>query len=313
MRFVVDETSWRFDQLSPDNCIEALETMLDQLEDAHEQGVSACYSEDLFHTPVYQDMCFYELYLPESPVTIPHEVQERISCIFSSISKWEDLPLPWPQTLEVQVGENLEVYAPSLAWAHTQTIQSPAKSVACVVLPGGRDTGLQPVTVDGIATNLWFVEDKQNYCGFFRWLIKETTNNPAEMENHASSAFPNVEFVKGAFNGIKSMSKPYRVLVESIVHHLGVFSDDSQRIFSLPWQRAPSEFGALGVNISDENGKTKQDKDARDQRTLKVDGTNITFWWHSKIERNLDRIHIYPDNIPDDGQLLVGIFCRHLK
>lgn len=313
MRLVIDETSWSFDNLSPDGSIEALETLLDQLEGAQEQGVPVCCSEDLFHTPVYQDMCFYDLYKPGSPVTIPYEVKERISCIFCSIPKWQELSLPWPETLEVQVSEDPEVYAPSLAWAHTQTVQNPARAVACIVLPVGQGAGLQPVTVDGVATDLWFVEDKQNYCNFFRWIIRETTNNPAGMEEHALSAFPSVEFVTGAFNGIKSMSKPYRELVGSIVHHLGVFSDHGQRIFSLSWQRAPTEFGALGVDISDENGNTKQDSEARRQRTLKINNKDIIFWWHSKIERNLNRIHIYPDDIPSGGKLLVGIFCSHLK
>jgi hypothetical protein len=312
MRFVIDETSWRFDRLSPDECIEALETMLDQLDDAQEQGISACYSEDLFTVPVFDDKSFYDLYMPGSPVPISWEVRERISSIFGRLPKWQELLLPWPPAFEVCVGTGQEEFAPSVAWAHAQTVHEPARAIACVVFPAGRQVGSFPVIADNTVTTLWFVADSQSYCAFFRWLIVETTKNPAEMEDFALSAFPSVDFIEGSFNGIKNMSKPYRELVRSLVLHLGAFSDHGQRIFSGPWQNVPAEFGSMGVDISDENGNTKADREARNRRTLSVDGTNIVFWWHSKIEPHQDRIHIYPDRIASSGRLLVGIFCRHL-
>ena len=162
-------------------------------------------------------------------------------------------------------------------------------------------------------TTLWFVDDSQNYCDFFRWLILKTTNKPVEMEKIAPSAFPSVDFVEGIFNGIKNMSKPYREIVEPLVHHLGALSDHGKRIFLGPWDEVAAKFGALGVNVSDENGKTKGDSDARKERTIVINGTNIVFWWHSKLERHQDRIHLNPDKIANGGRLLVGIFCRHMK
>jgi len=133
------------------------------------------------------------------------------------------------------------------------------------------------------------------------------------MEAFALSAFPDIDFAPGAFNGIKDMSKPYRELVKPLVRHLSAFSDHGKRIFSGPWAQVPAEFGALRVDISDENGNTKGNSEARKDRTIIIDGTDIVFWWHSKLEPDRDRIHIYPDRIPKGGRLLVGIFCCHLK
>lgn len=82
MRFVIDETSWHFDGFEQDRCIEALETMLDLLDDAHDQGQLACYSEELFETLVWQNKTFHELYEPDSPMAIPWEVQERVASTF---------------------------------------------------------------------------------------------------------------------------------------------------------------------------------------------------------------------------------------
>ncbi|BDV41210.1 hypothetical protein GURASL_01330 [Geotalea uraniireducens] len=312
MRFVIDETSWRFNGLLADECTEALETMLDLLDDAEEQGLLACYSEDLFSIRVLGDKCFYDLYEAESPIPISWEIRERIATIFGKLQKWQELPLPWPPAFEVRIGEGAEEYAPSVAWAHEQTVHDPTNAIACVVFPTGRQFGSIPVEVDSKVSTQWFVANSQSYRDFFRWLIVTTTKNPAEMEGFAPSAFPTVDFVAGAFNGIKNMSKPYRELVRPLVLHLSAFSDHGSRIFSGPWQRVSAEFGALGVDISDENGNTKGDRVARQKRTIAVNGTDIIFWWHSKIEPHQDRIHIYPDKVSSGGHLLVGIFCLHL-
>lgn len=313
MRFVIDETSWRFDGLKQDVCIEKLETMLDLLEDAHDQGHSVCYSEDLFFITVWQDKSFYELYDPDSPVSIPREVQERITSIFCWLPKWQELSLSWPPAFEVQINQKNEEDAASIAWAHEQTKQDKAHAVACLVFPNIRSVGCLPVTVKRCTESLWFIADHQNYYNFFRWLITDTTKNPSEMEAFALSAFPEIDFVPGVFNGIKIMSKPYKELVKPLTKHLGALSDHGKRIFSGSWRNASAEFGSLGVDLSDENGNTKGNNEARKERTLNINGTDIIFWWHSKLEPDRDRMHFYPDRIPTGGRLLIGIFCCHLQ
>jgi hypothetical protein len=312
MRFVVDESSWHFDGLPYDVCIEALEAMLDQLDDAQSQGHLACYSEELFNTSVWQDKSFYDLYSADSPIPIPREIRERVGSIFNSLSKWQDLLLTWPSSFEIQVDKAPLEEAPSVAWAHEQTLQNPAHAIACIVFSNGRQGGAFVVTVDNKMTVLWFVADSTNYQYFFRWLIVETTKKPAEMEYIAPSAFPSLDFVEGAFNGIKDMKGSYRDLIKALVNHLGAFSDHGQRIFQGPWTMVAAEFGSLGIDISDENGNTKSDNDARKKRTIEFDGTGFLFWWHSKLEPHQNRIHINPDRISNGGRLLVGIFCYHL-
>lgn len=313
MRFVIDETSWRFDGLAAHVFIEAMEIMLDQLDEVQALGHSVCYSDELFNTTVWQDKSFYDLYSPDSPFSIPREIQERIASTFYRLSKWQEMTLPWPPSFDIETSSGDREFAPSIAWAHEQTVRDVANAVACVVFSTIRLTGSFIVTVDIKSTPLWFVADPGDYWNFFRWFIEETTERPAEMKEMAASAFPALDFVEGAFNGIKDMSNPYHVLVRDLVHHLSVLSDHGERIFLLPWVRAEAEFGALGVSISDENGKTKADSEARKQRTIIIDGTETIFWWHTKLKPHEDRIHVYPDRITKGGRLLVGIFCRHLK
>lgn len=313
MQFVIDETSWIFTGLVPVKCIEALESILDQIDDVHAEGHSICYSEELFNIPVWKDKSFYDLYSPECVLSIPREIQERIASTFSGLLKWQDIDSKWPTSFSIQVGGKPVEEAPSVAWAHKQTTNDPSRPVGCVVFPGGRASGFFPVIVDKKSTSLWFIADKKEYCLFFRWLITSTTTNHNEMKKIAPSAFPSLDFAEGAFDGIKNMSKPYRDLVEVLVHHLGVLSDDGKRIFQGPRQDVAAEFGALGVNISDENGNTKSNRLARKERTIEINGVETIFWWHTKLERHQNRIHLNPERVGNGGRLLVGIFCDHLK
>lgn len=310
MRFVIDETSWRFDGLENDACIEALETLLDLLDDANHQGQLACYSEELFETVVWQNKTFYELYEPDSPMVIPWEVQERVASIFGRLSKWQELDSYEPKDFDVQIDSRSKEFAPSVAWAHEQTAKNKVNAVACLIFSGARSLGNYPVTVKNQTANLWFVGDFQSYRDYFRWLITDTTKNPDELAKFAASAFPSLDFIPNSFDGIKEMSKPYRELIEPLTKHLSILSDHGQRVFSESWKDAPSKFGSHGINISDENGNTKSNSEARRERTRIFNGKEVVFWWHSKLGPDRDRIHFSPDG---RDRLLVGIFCRHLQ
>lgn len=313
MRFVIDETSWRFDELEPVACIESFEAMLDRLDEAYELGHAACYSEDLFIVPVWRDKTFYELYDPNSPLLIPQTVRERLAVLFARLPRWQDLPeYPQPPAFDVRIGDAQVQYAPSVAWAYAQAHADASQAVACISFPGHCSGGCLDVSLNDIRLPIWFVVSAEDCRGFFRWLIAHTTKNPHDLCELAPSAFPALEFVDGVFDGIKDMSKPYRDLVASLVDHLGTLSDHGRRIFSRPWSSVPAEFGSLGISISDENGKTKHNPAARTERTVMVRGKKLICWWHCKLHPDRDRIHICPDSLNNGGKLVIGIFCRHL-
>jgi len=256
VRFVIDETSWKFDDLDPAVCIEALEEMLDRVDDVLSQGHGCCYSDDLFHIPVRDGRSFYELYEDDSAIPVPPDVRMRVAAAFGRLPAWQNLDAPWPEDFDVAIAGGIPEFAPSIAWAHKQTMRGVAVAPACISHPIRRASGRVDVTVLGATAPVWFVSAARDTEHFFRWLIVEATDSPDEMEALSASAFRNLDFVADAFNGIKSMSKPYRELRQTIVVHLGAFSDEGARIFSGAWDRVPAEFGSLGVDISDENGDT---------------------------------------------------------
>lgn len=312
MHFVVDEASVNFNGLEAAAAIEALESLLDQVERGAERGEATCYSTELFYWKVLGERTLYDLYVDDSPLPIPDDVRRRIATIFDHLPKWDDSD-DWPAVLDVAIGTAAPALAPSVAWAHARAKAGVLTSVACLALQGARAPNSVDVSANGVTRQIWFVLDETSRLAFFRWKIVCGTTSATELENFANSAFPELDFIEGVFGGIKSMSKGYRDLVDDLVRHLGALSDYGKQIFSGPWQRAPAEFGPYGVDISDENGQTKADKAARAERTKKVGGKPVVFWWHTKLERDRDRIHIFPDQVPGGGRLIVGIFRNHLK
>lgn len=312
MRFVVDETCWSFDGLSGASCVGILEDILDQIDLAIEYQQPVCFSDELFTRVVRDESTFYDLYAQDSPVQIPFEVRERIAAIFGRLPTWQELNLDWPDSFEVSIdGGDFEL-APSIAWAHKQGQLGPERSVACFVHVTRRRGGQFDVSVDNKSAPIWFVSSRAEFQGFFRWLIRRGTKNHHELSKLCAPAFHQLEFIDGAVDGIKSMSKPYMNVIDKIVEHLSAFSDHGQRIFGQPWSRAAAEFGSVGIDISDENGATKSNRVARTERTRRYQGQEMIFWWHSKLEPHQDRIHICPDNVKNGGVVVVGIFCNHL-
>jgi hypothetical protein len=311
-QFVLDENSWESEGIAPLAYVERIEEILDTVDDLIASGHACVYSDDLFTSALAGDRTFYDLYHPDAPIAIPPDLQERVAAIFGRLRVWQDLDVPWPESFEVSVNGRAEEFAPSIAWAHARASQGARTAVPCIVHGESRPSGHIPVRVGGSVVDVWMIASIEDAPAYFRWLIVETTNSPHEMGRLASDAFPALDFTTDAFDGVKDMSKPYRGLVDDLVKHLGALSDHGQRIFSGPWQRAPADFGALGVELSDENGTTKGNAKARRERTREHLGATRVFWWHTKLEPDRDRIHFDPEPVTRGRALVIGILCRHL-
>lgn len=311
-RFVIDENSIDLNGLDAAAGLEVIEVLLDRVEDAHFQGHGVCFDDELFHIAVVAERSFWELCDPASPVHLPPEVAQRAAAAFSAMPRWYEVSATWPPDVDVKVeGGPVETTA-SVAWAHQQAVMGGLSCVACICASGRRRAGYVTVELAGQSETVWFVESARDMERYFRWLIAQHATAPHEIADLAPSAFTQLTFVDRCFNGIRTMSKPCRQLAPTIAHHLGAFSDEGRRIFSGDWMRVPAEFGALGVDISDENGATKRNPQARRERRLVVDGEEVFFWWHSKIEPHQDRIYICPDKVPKGGGIIVASLCLHL-
>lgn len=317
-RFVIDETSWKFDSLTVEQCNTALEGLLDQIELATQHQHQVHYSEELFSQAVWQNKSICDLLACDSQFRLSPEVNERIWPIINRLTMWQDLHLPQPACEDIHCAGGIEKAA-SLAWAVTQTSANAADAVAGLILdvpmPTRRSKGMHHITLAGSSKSvpIWLVGTADSYQNFFRWIITETSQNPADMAALARSAFAHLDFIEGAFAGIKDMEKPYRTLVADLVKHLAALSDHGPRIFTdTSWQDVPQHFGQFGVVLSLESGNTKKNSGAKKERTRQHNGKEYVFWWHTKLERHQNRIHFSPDDVKSKGSILIGIFCLHL-
>jgi hypothetical protein len=311
LRFVVDETSWQLTGRNPTEILELVENALDLLEAVQDDGHRTFYSDELFHTVISGHRTFWDLSDETYEFRLPMDTTIRASSLFAKMFRCED-EQPQLRSIDVRLDNGPPEIATGISWAHRNNELLNLDAVSCLAIPVTRSPGLKIATVESIDAPVWFVTCKEEIKLAFRFLAERASETDDDLAALSSSAFPDLAFVAGAFAGIKGMSRPYRELRPAIVHHLAILSDHGALIFRQPWQDAPSRFGALGVNLSDENGNTKQNKAAQNERKLTVDGVERYFWWHTKIEPHRDRIHLCPDLVATGGKVTIGIFCRHL-
>lgn len=311
IRFVIDERSIDLNDLAEEVRVDTIESFLECIADAQGAGHGVCYDEALFSDPLLGDRNFWQLFDEESPV-LPRDVRELASAIFGRMPRLDEVDAPWPEDVEVCIGGGDNETTLSVAWAHRQAVHGGLRSVACICASGRRRTGAVAVEVAGRSEEVCFVANAYDIENYFRWLIARYAITPDDIASLAAFAFTQLSFVPKCFDGIGKMSRPCRHLARDIVQHLSAFSDAGRKIFSDPWIMAPAKFGSLGVEISDENGNTKNNSQARRERLIVFEDEELFFWWHSKIERHQDRIHICPDRVARGGKIVVGIFCKHL-
>ncbi|WP_155642330.1 hypothetical protein [Pseudomonas alabamensis] len=312
MQYVVDESVMDFNGVSAEFCCELIESVLDVIDDIMLAGDACCYSEELFCRHVYGEMTIWELFADDSPVQLLPEIQARLAVAFNRLQTWEMMDGELVEVVDPRIDGILHVGARSVAWVHSKMLQDRRSPIACIVGSGRDPAGCKKVVVGQDSIDMWFIGDARDDELMFRWIVEELTDCPAGLETFSARAFRNLDFVSGSFNGIKGMSKSYVCLIPTLVKHLAALSDEGRIVFVGPWEEAEAKFGAFGVNLSDENGATKNNRVARRERLKEWDGSERIFWWHTKLERHQDRIHFCPRGIAKGEKILIGIFCLHL-
>lgn len=310
-RFAIDERSFRLAGLQAADVAPAIRALIGLVRELISTGHGVCFDPDMFNLPVWGGLTFYELFSAEEiDLSVDDEIEA--TTYFSPLLRWDEVGGAMPSTLDLTVANGPVETSGTIAWAHAQAPMK-LRSAACIACSATRPLGLNDVTLAaGGKERVWFVDDMSGVQAYFRGLLSIHATAPSDFADLAPDAFPALDFVSNSFGGIKNMSRGLPQIAPDLVRHLAALSDHGEEVFRGAWINAPAAFGANGVNLSDENGKTKQNKVAKRERTKMISGKEISFWWHSKIEADRDRIHFNPDAVPGGGRILIGIFCRHL-
>ncbi|NVB37142.1 hypothetical protein G6O69_04820 [Pseudenhygromyxa sp. WMMC2535] len=317
LRHIVDESGLQVGSRSPEKITECFEELLARLERARERGEAIATSSEFYDAPVTAEHVLHEvLYTGDSPIE-DRDLKQRLSAAFDKLlSFWDEdeALLPLVEALDVFIGSE-RVFAPSLALAHA--FRASARALGCLNLRSSGRKGQVPVSVGGRVQPLHFVVDEASQRALFREAIEIEDMDEGRFAENAASAFPDLSWVEGVWDGLKKFRRPYGEHRRGLTRHLAALDDHGAALFDTLMSTHPEEIGArlgaLGVTASDENGRTKQDKQARKERTRRYEGEDHLFWWHTKLRPETDRIHFLWRPSPDGGasEIVIGLFTDH--
>lgn len=121
---------------------------------------------------------------------------------------------------------------------------------------------------------------------------------------------------------IKNLSIDFEIFRDKIVSHFSYLNDHAQDDFEKYKQNLEiiANAGARGVEISPESPKTHKDAAAMKEREIIVDGVTILCEWHTKLDKQIGRVHFFPRIHQDtrvkkvvEDRVIIGIITDHLK
>jgi len=296
LRFVIDGSSWALEGVPILDVELAMEALTERLEVATARGEGVALHDSFWEsatTPLF------------SPGSLDPDVRRRLSVQLDRFGYWNDSADE--PALEAKLAAEVRL-APSVAYAHARVRDGVA--VACLPLQTAGVVGPIEVEVDEQQEFVHFVTTEAEHRAFFRDAIRVENAGDKAFPALASSAFPCIEWADGVWSGLRDFSKPFRDVRATLTQHLATLDDHGATIFreSVPQERA-DRLRAAGVDASNENGKTRSNAKARQDRTRQWDGSDHVFWWHTKFEPNIDRVHFLYDEGAD--VIVVGIFKDH--
>ncbi len=318
-RLVLDESSWAAATgVAQEVLSDAIECLLERLDVARGRGEAVVRHGDYYEADLGEGVRLYSaLFEPGSRIEIDRDIGQRLALALEQMDEFDDSELV---ECDAQFGGEVR-FAPGVVWAHGRC--SARCQVAVLPIPlNAVPLGRVPVTVAGATLDVMFVGRESQHVGFFRSVIALEHADEVEFENLARSAFPALEWADNVWRGLGHFSRPYIDVRDELVGCLGGLSDHGARCFHEYRAGDPRELAhvltvQVGVETSDENGRTKKDPPSRRDRTRRHRGSDKIFWWHVKLKPHVDRIYFLYEPQPVGGllaargRIVVGLFKAH--
>lgn len=317
IRHVIDESGLRLGGFRGEAAREIVDAFLQRLDVASDREECVARTSELYNAPVTDEHELFEvLFEAETSPIDDVDLRRRLQRAIDRAQIWDDDPELFARISAVDVKVDAEeVYAPALAFAHS--CRDIPRTIGCLNFRSSGREGTLAVEAGGNTHELHFVIDEASHRQVFRDAVEIENMTKSEFSDNASSAFPDLLWADNLWSELGEFKRPYRELRSTIVRHLAVLADVGADIFDELMSTRPEEIGprldVRGVPASDENGRTKQDKQARLDRTRHFDGEELVFWWHTKLLPDTDRIHFLwrPGVEEERGVIIIGIFTDH--
>ena len=319
-RFVLDESSWAgaTEASLVGALAEAIERLLERLDVARGRGEGVVKHENYYETDLGDGIQLFSLLFESGcPVRLDRDLAFRLYTALDRANAFDDSQLT---QYDAEFHRKVR-FAPGVVWAHTSCREG--HHVAVFPLPLGEvPVGKVPVTVADVTLEIFFVAGESQHVHFFRSVIALENADEAKFERLSRSAFPVLDWADNVWRGLGHLNRPYIEIRDKLVRCLGGLSDHGAACFDEftagdPRQLAGVLSAKVGAETSDENGATKRDPQSKRDRTRRHRGIDKVFWWHVKLEPNVDRIHFLyePPSASlaglGESHIVVGLFKDH--
>jgi hypothetical protein len=196
----------------------------------------------------------------------------------------------------------------SLGIAYAVDAASEGKGLGVVTMVQTGFVGLCRVSCSGFECELGFAVEPADckYCYRSLYVLENTSEK--DFFDLARDAFPDLDFADGLsftkFDGGYSCRN-------LVVKHLSVLNDDFLEVYVSERGNSAGISAHIGIDVSIE-GETRSSERLMAMRDVEFEGRTFRCEWHSKIERNINRIHFYPGDTSTNDRTLIGIFVNHL-
>ncbi|GAB2834441.1 hypothetical protein GCM10027091_75560 [Streptomyces daliensis] len=312
---VVDETSFDFRGLTPDQLTRLLDDFNDALGGILREWPVA--TAEWWYEHACTDDCGLSdfLRMREGPgAVVSPDVRRRTAILMDRCRTWDTDETPdAPDT--VHIAGKVHEFAWTLGHALRRTLDG--RTTACLVFPsdGGVTSGWQPVSLPsgGAGAELYFLSTDRELAAFWRGLYERENIPEHRFFELAADAFP--ELVLANSLSFRKFDGAYRELHLWVAKVLTVLNDhfaaSLKRHDGLP-HGVQAELGRFGVDLSPESPNTRAKEKAMRQRDVEHDGETYRCEWHAKQHPARNRVHFTLPEQRLGGRVLIGIFVDHL-
>jgi hypothetical protein len=306
VRVVIDETSFDFNGMEPEQIELFLSQFNDALSDLRFNSLKVWKPPLFAYTLCAGEQDLYS-YLPTA---IDPDIMRRFFGLLDKSGEWD---AGFPRCDEVEISGSTRQSAWSVCYALTAIIS--VHGVACLVFPGSARRGFLDVTSDIGNGQVFFFASANEMLPFWRGLYELENIPEEEFYQLTGSAFPDLIFHPEL--SFRRFDGSYLELRQLILLHLGALNDhflQEYRTLSASGRIGDIEayFSAYGVGgLSRESVKTHKNAKAMRTREVEFDGELVMCEWHTKLKPFVDRIHFaFGDEFEE--KILIGIFVDHL-
>ncbi|MFJ8019737.1 hypothetical protein [Streptomyces sp. NPDC096311] len=313
-RFVVDETSFDFRELTEQHLTDLLDNFNDSLEELQE-GYKVARSQSWYEVDCTDERKLYDVLYEGGTPKVGRDARLRTVRLMDKCPSWDTELSGRPGRVEVEGEAKEEAGSLGYAWYRTRH----GHHTACVVFPVAHGRGWQPVSaVEGasgepVAVEVFFLAEPAALTDFWRSLfLREDVAEP-DFLDRAREAFPGLVLADSL--SFRKFDGTYRELRDWVVDVLSVVQDhfaDAVRKHAGKPNDVQAELGRHGLTLSPESPKTHKNKKIMRQRDVKHDDETYRCEWHAKKEGHRNRVHF---SLPEQrlgGRVLIGIFVDHL-